>query len=244
MSPGATSLGLTLIDIAIMDKESPIILAPGVSFTDWESDLQVALIKKGRPAHVFHDLEEIEPALRPIAPTRKEGQTDQQFEQILLKYKEAAKKWKEGEIEAKNVLIRRLSEGVRPQDYRRMSAKQVFDNIASSREEGAATPYETAVRNLRNIQFTNADEYCDNFMQHYLSINSAAESMISHSSKDSEINPFLMLRGYASFLFVLGTEGIPWLDTWRQTKIFDGSNKYVPLETMMSTLRKVRMTGI
>lgn len=223
-----------------MEKEAPIILAPGVSFTDWESDLQAALVKKGRLAHVFHNLEDIEPAIRPVAPVKGERQSESEYSQLLIKYKENASKWKEGEIEAKNVLIRRLSEGVRPQDYRRMSAKQIYDSIASSREEGAATPYETAVRNLKSIQFTNVEDYCDSFMQHYLSVNSAAESMVTHLSKDTGVNPFLILPGYASFLFVLGTEGIPWLDTWRQTKIFDGSNKYVPLEVMMSTLRKVR----
>ncbi|KHJ34566.1 hypothetical protein EV44_g5484 [Erysiphe necator] len=128
-----------------MDKETPIILAPGVSSTDWESDLQATLVKKGRLAHVFHDLEYIDPAIRPFAPIKREGQTDDQCQQLLAKYKEAAARWKQGKIEAKNVLIRRLSEGVRSQDYRRMSAKQIFDNIASSHEEGAAIPYETAI---------------------------------------------------------------------------------------------------
>lgn len=87
-----------------------------------------------------------------------------------------------------------------------MSAKQIFDNIASSREEGTATSCETAVRNPRNIKFTNFEEYCNTFMQHYLSVDSAAESMISHASKDSAINnPSTTLPGYAKFLFVLDT---------------------------------------
>lgn len=82
--------------------------------------------------------------------------------------------------------MRRLSKGVRPQNFRRMTAKQVFDNISSSREEGAATPYETAVRSFDKLKFTTIEEYCDNFMQCYLSINSAAESMVPQlSSNDS-----------------------------------------------------------
>lgn len=84
-----------------MDKETPIILAPGVSSTDWESDLQATLVKKGRLAHVFHDLEYIDPAIRPFAPIKREGQTDDQCQQLLAKYKEAAARWKQGKIEAK-----------------------------------------------------------------------------------------------------------------------------------------------
>lgn len=48
------------------------------------------------------------------------------------------KKWNEGEIEAKNILLRRLSSSVRPQFFRQMSAKQIFDTIALIREENAA----------------------------------------------------------------------------------------------------------
>lgn len=49
---------------------------------------------------------------------------------------------------------------------------------------------------------------------------------------------FSMPAGLAAQFFVLGTEGVNWLDTWRQPKIFDSSNHYVSLEVMMSTLRQ------
>lgn len=120
------------------------------------------------------------------------------------------------------MLVRWLSQGVRPQNYRRMSKKQIFDNIASSREKGAATLYEIAVRDLRNIQFTNVEKFCDTFIQYFFNDKCIDESMISQTSKDSAIsNPFAILLGYASFLLALGTEGFPWLDTWRQMKIFE-----------------------
>ncbi|KAI0990902.1 hypothetical protein K3495_g17285, partial [Podosphaera aphanis] len=137
-----------------MEKESAIVLAPGISFADWESDLQAALIHKGRLAHVFHNLDGIKPALRPIEPSRKPETTDADFEKVSASYTESLARWSEGEIEAKNVLLRRLSPGVRPQNFRQMSAKQIFDTIATTREEGAAMPYETAVRNLLNTNFT------------------------------------------------------------------------------------------
>lgn len=222
-----------------MAKDSAIVLAPGVSFADWESDLQAALVKKGRLGHVFHNIKEIIPIIEPIEPTRTEGQSDSDFSSLHKDYEMKAAMWREGEIEAKNILMRRLSEGVRPQNFRRMTAKQVFDNISSSREEGAAMPHETAVRNFHELKFTTIEDYCDNFMQCYLSINSAAESMVPHiSSNDSGAEMFSMPAGLAAQFFVLGTEGINWLDTWRQTKIFDSSNHYVSLEVMMSTLRQ------
>lgn len=51
-------------------------------------------------------------------------------------------------------------------------------------------------------------------------------------------NPFIIPHRFASFLFVSGTAGIEWLETWRQTKILDRKNKYVSLESVISTLRK------
>ena len=91
-----------------MNKSSAIVLTPGVSFVDWESDLQVALIRKGRLAHVFHDFEEIQPAQRPSEPIRGENQTEDQLCKTSVKYAEDLARWEEREIEAKNILLRRL----------------------------------------------------------------------------------------------------------------------------------------
>lgn len=120
-----------------------------------------------------------------------------------------------------------------------MSAKQIFDTIATTREEGAAMPYESAVRNLLNTGFTTIEEYCDTFMQHYLSVNSAAESMVTYKVDKDSSNPFIIPHGLASFLFVMGTEGVEWLETWRQTKVLDKKNGYTSLENLMSSLRQV-----
>lgn len=83
-----------------MTKESAIILTPGVSFADWESDLQAALIKKNRLAYVFHDIAEIKPALRPKVP-EKDQQSDSEFSLALVKFEDELMRWKEGEIELK-----------------------------------------------------------------------------------------------------------------------------------------------
>lgn len=65
---------------------------------------------------------------------------------------------------------------------------------------------------------------------------------MSRNLKESEKegrNIFEISLGIASFMFIMGTEEIPWLDTWRQTMTQDKSNRYVSLDTMMSTLRQV-----
>ncbi|KHJ32152.1 hypothetical protein EV44_g4975 [Erysiphe necator] len=201
----------------------------------------VITVKHGCLAHVFHNIDGITPILRPVLPARVPDQDDEDYKKLEAEYQTNLTKWVEGEIQDKNMLIKRMILTVRPQSVRIMTAKQLFDHVAASREEGATVPYETAVRNLHNAKFvTNAEDYCDEFMQNYLSVNNAAESIQSRSPKgDSIVNPFSILPGYASSFFVLGTEKIEWLDTWRHTKIFDSSNHYVPLEVMMATLRQV-----
>ncbi|KAI0991518.1 hypothetical protein K3495_g16669, partial [Podosphaera aphanis] len=123
-----------------------------------------------------------------------------------------------------------------------MTAKQLFDHVANAREEGATTPWETAVRKFLATKFTTtAENYCNEFLQNFLDVNSAAETMVSRNLEEFEKggNMFEISLGLASFMFIMGTEGIPWLDTWRQTKTLDKSNRYVSLDTMMSTLRQV-----
>lgn len=120
-----------------------------------------------------------------------------------------------------------------------MSSKQIFETIAITRDEGDAMPYETAVRNLLNTGFTTIEEYCNFFMQHCLSVNSAVESMVPHKVDKDSFNPFIIPHGLASFLFVMGTEGAEWLETWRQTKVLDKKNGYTSLENLMSSLRQV-----
>ena len=48
-----------------MAKSSEItVLGPGVSFIEWEADVQAALVKRGRLAHVFHNIDGIPSAYR------------------------------------------------------------------------------------------------------------------------------------------------------------------------------------
>ncbi|VDB90569.1 BgtTE-56084 [Blumeria graminis f. sp. tritici] len=50
---------------------------------------------------------------------------------------------------------------------------------------------------------------------------------------------FVLTTGLAGFMFIMGTEDVEWLDTWRQVKFYDSENRYVSLDVMMSTLRQM-----
>ncbi|POS85053.1 hypothetical protein EPUL_003148 [Erysiphe pulchra] len=176
-------------------EENLVILGAGISFTCWVTNIQAALLKKKCLDHVFHDIEGIKSVTRPM--------------------------WIEGEMTAKEVLATRMSKSMLPQSVKNMTAKQLFDLVAKSREEGATVPYQTAMRNLLN---TN--------------VNSSVKSMIPYSSKLETANHFVIPDGVASNLFIIGTESIEWLSTWRQTKVFDSSNHFVSIETIISTLRQ------
>ena len=62
-----------------MNNESMIILGTGANFVEWETDLQTELVKRGRLGHVFHDIDGIPPAIRPIAPKWTSGTTNEEF---------------------------------------------------------------------------------------------------------------------------------------------------------------------
>lgn len=45
--------------------------------------------------------------------------------------------------------------------------------------------------------------------------------------------------GVASYLFVLGTIGVEWLDAWRQIKTYGVETRYATLDVLMSSIRQV-----
>lgn len=214
-----------------------VILGSGVSFSGWETDVQAALAEKKRLAYVFHDIG-MRPIVRPEKPAKSADLNDYQYQILLEKYQDEIDRWIEGDVEAKNIIVCRMSPEVRPRNYRKYTAKQLFEHAASTRQESAITPYELAGQAFFSTSFTTADEYCDNFLYNLLSLNSAAEALADGSKdKDSEVNLYAIPDGVACLLFVRSTEGIPWLDTWRETKVYGTDSKYVSLDKMMSTLR-------
>lgn len=224
------------------ENESKVVLGQGVSLYKWIADLQSALVRRRCIGYIFQDINGIKPVVCPTMPVRgKSSMEDHQ--RAVEKYEEELQKYQEGEIEARSILAARIEREICPSNLMNMSAKQIYDHVLSVREEGANTPWETSVRELLSTRLTGTvNSYCNTFMQHYLDANSAAETMPRKNAEslngDQSIS-FEISAGLAGYLFVLGTEGISWLDTWRQTKIYDVNNKYVTLDIMMSTLRQV-----
>lgn len=223
-------------------EETKVVLSQGVSLFKWIADLQSALVRRRCIGHVFHDIEGIPAVVCPLEPKRG-NESDEEYNELLQKYRESLQKFQEGEIEARNILSCRIDREICPQNLLMLSAKQLYEHVIGVREEGANTPWETAVKDLLLTKLTTTvDQYCNEFMQHYMDANSAAETMHSISgsgSKGNHDSNFKITPGLAGYLFVLGTESIEWLETWRQTKVYDANNKYVSLDIMMSTLRQV-----
>lgn len=215
---------------------SKVILGTGVSFHQWKSSLQAKLARRNVLGHVFHDIPGIRPLPAPAAITPPGSDADVTAkptdEEIV-----APEQWILGEIEAKNIITLRLSPSICPQNYDNMTAKQLYDNRASTRQQTAAAHYATALESLMSVSFhSTADEFIDQFLVSYQSVNNAADAFSTPSARLSEYH---IGAGHAAALFVAGTKRIGWLNTWRDTRVFDSSNKYLPLEALMSSLRSI-----
>ncbi|KHJ32681.1 hypothetical protein EV44_g0983 [Erysiphe necator] len=218
------------------NDQNKVILGTGVSFHLWKSCLQAKLARRNVLGHVFHDIPGIRPLLAPyakIAPDLDTGTNVKSPDEELA----ALEQWILGEIEAKNIITMRLSPSICPRNYDNMTAKQLYDTIASTRQQTAAAHYATALEALMSVTFNStADEYIDQFLASYQSVNNAADAFSTPTAKVSEYH---IGAGHAAALFVAGTKRVEWLNTWRDTRVFDSSNKYLPLEVLMSSLRSI-----
>ncbi|POS83272.1 hypothetical protein EPUL_004396 [Erysiphe pulchra] len=81
-----------------------------------------------------------------------------------------------------------------------------------------------------------ADEYIDTFHSTLQSVNNASEAFNTDNAGANgsvyTINP-----GLAAAIFILRTQHIDWLATWRETKVYDSENQFTSLQSMMSSLR-------
>ncbi|POS81725.1 hypothetical protein EPUL_006558, partial [Erysiphe pulchra] len=88
-------------------QEITVILGPGVSLSNWIANLQSALVRRKCLGNVFHNIPGIKPALRPIEPN---GNTsDAEYSKKITEYEIELVKWIEGEIEARNILVNRIT---------------------------------------------------------------------------------------------------------------------------------------
>ncbi|KAI0992028.1 hypothetical protein K3495_g16158 [Podosphaera aphanis] len=94
------------------------ILGSGVSFPKWRSALQAKLGRRNVIGHVFHDIRGIRPRLEPTMPAQHTLETDL----AMVQYNIDLEAWTLGEIEAKNIIIDRISQQMCPQAYDHMTA--------------------------------------------------------------------------------------------------------------------------
>ncbi|KAI1000131.1 hypothetical protein K3495_g8064 [Podosphaera aphanis] len=196
------------------DKGLPI-LDHSVSFVQWRSALQAKLARRNVLGHVFHDIPGLRPITMPEVPTITTPNA-MNMDDLVTHYIEELEQWILLEIEAKNIIVARLNQSNCPQSVETMTAKQLYDNIAGTRQETATAPYLVALENF--LQGNNA---ADNFNQH----------------NPSDPNVYSIGAGLSSALFVIGTKNVDWLNTWRETRVYSTDNQLAPLQTIMSSLR-------
>lgn len=214
------------------------ILGNGCSLTSWSMALQAKLGRKNVLGHVFHDIPGIRPITAPVDPTITNPAAEN-YQDLLDLYLTNLERWTLGEIEAKNIIIQRLTNTMRPNNYNNMTAKALFDTIAGTRTETATAPYAVALENLLYVRFVStADEYTDRFLAVYQSVNNAADAMNTLQAAQLH-RGYHVGAGQASAIFVRGTKRIEWVTIWRDTRAYTASNEYAPLQTLMSSLRSV-----
>ncbi|KAI0991827.1 hypothetical protein K3495_g16360, partial [Podosphaera aphanis] len=196
-------------------------LGNGVPFVSWRMSLQAKLGRKNVLGHVFHDIPGIRPLRVPIDPAAANPDAD-----IPPAVNDAfladLEKWTLGEIEAKSIIIQRLSSTICPQHYFNMTAKQLYDTIAGTRIETATAPYASALETFMSIRFANsADDYIDCFLSALQNVNNAADTMAA----DTTNSGYQIGEGQASAVFVMGTKRIDWLSTWRDTRAYNADNR-------------------
>lgn len=91
-----------------------------------------------------------------------------------------------------------------------MTAKQLYDAVAGTRQQTAAASYATALESLMLVTFSStADYYIDQFLTAFQSVNNAADA---YSTPTAKISEYHIGSGHAAALFVSGTKRIDWLN--------------------------------
>ncbi|POS87259.1 hypothetical protein EPUL_002152, partial [Erysiphe pulchra] len=159
------------------ENDTKVILGRGDSLYKCVPDVQSALVRRRCIGHVFHDIHGIKAIVYPVTPV-KSSFSNEAYAEAVSKYELESQKFQEGEIEARSILAARIERAICPPNLMNMSAKKIYDHVLSVREEGTNTLWEMSVRELLTTRLSsNADNYCNLFMQNYLDANNAAQSM-------------------------------------------------------------------
>ncbi|KAI0992439.1 hypothetical protein K3495_g15746, partial [Podosphaera aphanis] len=168
-------------------------------------------------------------------PVADSSPTAENYQQQLDNYQRLLEVWTLGEIKAKSIIINRLDPVICPSSYDHLTARQLYDSVANTRQETATAPYSIALERFWSTKFaTTADAYIDQFQANLQNVNQAADNLAQQTDIDYHVP-----KGQAAALFVLGTQNVSWLSTWRDTRAYEAKNTYTDLEAMMSSLRTV-----
>ncbi|KAI1004722.1 hypothetical protein K3495_g3494 [Podosphaera aphanis] len=117
------------------------------------------------------------------------------------------------DIEAKNIIVSRINPTICLTPIENMTAKQLYDNIAGTRQETATASYAAALKAFLKLRFkSTADEYIDSFLAALQNVNNAADSFLLNDA-NTRINVHAIGTEQASAHFVLGTKHVDWLAT-------------------------------
>ncbi|KAI0992945.1 hypothetical protein K3495_g15239, partial [Podosphaera aphanis] len=221
-----------------MSKNSGlIILGETDSFSRWDAALRARLAKRDLTGHVIHNDPDDDPVIRPNVPVRQPNTTDEAWQEIWTKHRRAVLVWKNHETEARNIVLERLSEKLWPKDQVTLSAKALYDSAANTRRESASGNYIDAIREFHAVKLDSTiDAYIDRFQTAYQNVNTTAEAI---SATDATPIDRSIPEATAAAFFLVGTQHVPWLNSWRDNRAIDSTDKPISLQSMMSTLRTV-----
>ncbi|KAI0999398.1 hypothetical protein K3495_g8797 [Podosphaera aphanis] len=135
-----------------------------------------------------------------------------QSEEAMNKHQADLEEWTLGKIEAKNIIIDRIVPTMCPNHYDNMTAKELYDTIANTRQETASAPYTISLDNFLDVKMTTtANVYIDQFQSALQNVNNAADTL--STTDDAE---FHIGKELAAVTFVKGTKHIPWLKRGEQ----------------------------
>ncbi|KAI1000676.1 hypothetical protein K3495_g7523 [Podosphaera aphanis] len=195
------------------------------------------LPKRDLTGHVIHNDSDVDPVVRPNVPVRQPNTTDEAWQEICTRHRRAILVWKNHETEARNIVLERLSEKLWPKDQVTLSAKALYDSAASTRRESVSGNYIDAIRKFHAVKLDSTiDAYIDRFQTAYQNVITTAEAL---SASDATPIDRSIPEATTVAFFLIGTQHVLWLNSWRDNRAIDNTDKPISLQSMMSTLQTV-----
>ena len=183
MSPAFSSAH----ELSTTKNTSLVILGETDSFSRRDAPPRARLAKRNLTGHVIHDDPDVDPIFRPSESKREEQLSNDTWEEIWRTHRRAVLTRKNHEIEARNIILERLSEKVWPRDHIRLSAKALYDSVSSPRRETSSATYIDALRQFQAFKLNDSIErYCNEFQTAYQNKITAAEALSMSDDKPTE----------------------------------------------------------